>query len=606
MSHPSSTIRTKETNILLRQVDDTVLECQRLVFNNALDAVDIETIVRGIDRAKRQFDAKLFFVVIFGPLKAGKSTLTNTLAGEYVSPSGFGKETTRRPSLVISGKESGIDQYFSTDPEVNNFLSQRRNHKDKEIDLTDERNILVKVREDFDTVADYLRGIRSQEEIKERIRVTSIQLSDKNLERTLSEDLTTEPLLTVIKCKGGHLLSHGVAIVDMPGLDGSRSNWRDDPIHEWVINRAEFFLFVQSSVAALNNQTHDFLKEIVSQGTKPPIWFVQNIFDAQHWQSKEKREKAAIDQREEGKKRIIELLNVSPRAVLGLNVGLAWDAKSESQNDWLAESNFLQFESDLTEVLHSERAWIQERNCLELLKKVLSDSLPMLNNTSLKIDQIRKINREFREKICSAQGFLDSINYRSDYESIVRGEIATIAEDVAKPWFESLDASILKLREQLNRRKTGKEVNEQIRLVACRLGSEGDAKHFIKPPLLPRYIKISNQFCKLAEIEAINHCNQLLITMNLSSLPIPLLPSVEVLPSVGNIDFTTEVDNLRESPKWNPYWSKEYEGTAILVHIEEVAKNWRRQINERKDRWINDTVLDFFAVYCEKRRSQRV
>ena len=126
MNHPSDSIRTDATRNLLNQVDGVLSQWQSFDFTNALDATGLAQITRNVDRARRQFDSKLFFVVIFGPLKAGKSTLTNTLAGDYVSPTGFGKETTRRPSLVIRAEESGIDQYFSIDPDVSRFLSQRR------------------------------------------------------------------------------------------------------------------------------------------------------------------------------------------------------------------------------------------------------------------------------------------------------------------------------------------------------------------------------------------------------------------------------------------------------------------------------------------------
>ena len=54
---------------------------------------------------------------MFGPLKAGKSTLTNLLAREYVSPTGFGMETTLRPSIILKSrtKEYSIDIYEMVD-----------------------------------------------------------------------------------------------------------------------------------------------------------------------------------------------------------------------------------------------------------------------------------------------------------------------------------------------------------------------------------------------------------------------------------------------------------------------------------------------------------
>ncbi len=335
MNHPSSTVRTPETQNLLNGIDAALQDWKSIDLDPIFASAEFKQLICDIDRARRQFDSKLFFVVVFGPLKAGKSTLANALAGEYVSPAGFGKETTRRPSLVISSSESAIDQYFSTDSEINHLLSQFRINKHAPVTPGNEGGVSkqAKVREAFDSVADYLRGIRTKEEFNGKIRIETLPLTPSNLEETLTQDLTTEPLLTVIRCKGGHLLSHGVALVDTPGLDGSRSNWREDPIHEWVIKRAEFFIFVQSSVAAWNRETRDFVQQIVGQSTKPPIWLVQNIFEARHWQPEDKQHKAEEEQREEGKKRVIELLDEAPRSVVGLNIGLAWDGKKEMNND---------------------------------------------------------------------------------------------------------------------------------------------------------------------------------------------------------------------------------------------------------------------------------
>jgi hypothetical protein len=236
-----------------------------------------------IARKRRQFDAKLFFVVIFGPLKAGKSTLANALAGDEVSPTGFGKETTRRPSLILQASEPGIDQYFSNNPEVNEFLSGRRdtrNSIEQPSNQGDARK--ANVHDAFELVADRLRGLATEQAlVAQSIRVESLELTPKNLDRCLVNELMTEPLLTVIRCSGGHLLSRGVALVDMPGLDGSRTNWRHDPIHEWVIQRSEFFIFVQSSIAAWNGETKGFIKEVIARSTKPPIWLVQNIIALQ-------------------------------------------------------------------------------------------------------------------------------------------------------------------------------------------------------------------------------------------------------------------------------------------------------------------------------------
>src|ERR1700733_7431032 len=101
MNNPPETLRTEATKVALRKADEAVNAWATLDFNPARERRVLQKIVASIRRARKQFDSKLFLVVIFGPLKAGKSTLTNCLAGEHVSLTGFGKETTLRPSMIV-------------------------------------------------------------------------------------------------------------------------------------------------------------------------------------------------------------------------------------------------------------------------------------------------------------------------------------------------------------------------------------------------------------------------------------------------------------------------------------------------------------------------
>ncbi len=191
-----------------------------------------------LDRAKREFDAGLFFILMFGPLKAGKSTLTNLLAREYVSPTGFGIETTLRPSLIMKSrtKDYVIDVYESV------------NTKDDQEEM-------------FHLVMDVLRGILDYKAIKSKIRKITIPLTKKNVEKQLICHLDNEPLVTVLNVPGGNLVTEHIALIDMPGLDGIQSNWQDSVIHKWILKRADFLIFIQSSMAALNKATFDFLQD---------------------------------------------------------------------------------------------------------------------------------------------------------------------------------------------------------------------------------------------------------------------------------------------------------------------------------------------------------
>lgn len=172
-----------------------------------------------LDRSKREFEANLFFILMFGPLKAGKSTLTNLLAREYVSPTGFGIETTLRPSIIIKSRtrEYVIDIY-----EV--------------VDTKDDQEEL------FHLVIDVLRGILDVHAIKSRIRKVTIPLTQQNVENQLIRYLDSEPLVTVLNVPGGDLVTEHIALIDMPGLDGIKSNWEDSVVHKWILKRADFLI----------------------------------------------------------------------------------------------------------------------------------------------------------------------------------------------------------------------------------------------------------------------------------------------------------------------------------------------------------------------------
>jgi hypothetical protein len=167
-------VRTDAMKILLQAMDGVLGPWQRLDFSRCLDSRRLVQVVRNTARSRNQFGSKLFFVVIVGPLKSGKSTLTSALAGKIVSPAGFGKETTRRPSLVIQAEQSGVEHYFSTDPEINDLLSRIENNsgtaggKPKEPVPKEQTD---KAHDAFNGVASFIRGISGRDELQGLVEV---------------------------------------------------------------------------------------------------------------------------------------------------------------------------------------------------------------------------------------------------------------------------------------------------------------------------------------------------------------------------------------------------------------------------------------------------
>lgn len=297
-----------------------------------------------LDRAKREFDASLFFILMFGPLKAGKSTLTNLLAREYVSPTGFGIETTLRPSLIMKSrtKEYRIDIY-----EI--------------VDAKDDKEEL------FHLIMDVLRGILDFQAVKSRIRKVTIPLTQHNVENQLIRYLDSEPLVTVLNVPGGDLITEHIALIDMPGLDGIKSNWQDSVVHKWILKRADFLIFIQSSMAALNKTTFDFLQDAYLGSRKPPLWLVQNIIDAKYWRSDEDRRSDNDAQRRNAKEHISSLLGISEDLrSTAINLGKASDGMNADNFSYLLdESGFPEFEKNLKDILNESRVRIQQENSVK-------------------------------------------------------------------------------------------------------------------------------------------------------------------------------------------------------------------------------------------------
>ena len=69
-----------------------------------------------IKRNIREFDAKRFLLVVFGSLKAGKSTLVNAFAGKKISSMGAATETTLRANLVMAADHGHPEGVYIYDP----------------------------------------------------------------------------------------------------------------------------------------------------------------------------------------------------------------------------------------------------------------------------------------------------------------------------------------------------------------------------------------------------------------------------------------------------------------------------------------------------------
>ena len=265
-----------------------------------LTSPEWENCFRELDRRIKEFETDMFFLATFGALKAGKSTLINALAGRYICPVGYGYETTLHCSIILCADEQNPEGlYLYRYTAIGKSCSAEQDAKqqaDKARDLLD----------------DY-RGIKTWDDISsglersERFGFNDRKLAHptkNDLEAALTEkNLERYPNIVLVeirvKSPDNSLLKKNVAIIDMPGLDGSVANVQSDPIIRELPMAADFFLYVQSSIAAINNDAANYILDLIHEGKSYIVVF--NEILAKYWLSMQEQQCIAAKQQQEAR-----------------------------------------------------------------------------------------------------------------------------------------------------------------------------------------------------------------------------------------------------------------------------------------------------------------
>lgn len=237
------------------------------------------------------FDSELFIVTTIGMLKSGKSTLVNLLArSKLASPTGYGCDTTLRPALIMSADErkpdGSVEVWLPTNTNEFQNSSGKSEDDEKESEEKDSRKVL------FDDVFLYLRGAGG---LPAKAKPKEYELNSDILTSVLCKkagqinELPQEPIIVVVKVPktDGALISDKVVLLDTPGLDSFESDWTNSGWYDWLVQKSDLVIFLQSSVAPLNNSAAEILKSFGNKNRFLPIWLVQNEMEAKHWLTEE-------------------------------------------------------------------------------------------------------------------------------------------------------------------------------------------------------------------------------------------------------------------------------------------------------------------------------
>ena len=327
----------------------------------------LRVVVRRLARSRKEFDSKLFILLVFGPLKSGKSTLVNCLVRDEVSPTALGISTTKRPCIILGSNGAS--------PSAEQFFEASRNPNTR--------------KEAFENVIDHLRGLEERASLASLVEVKELNWDDVHEE--LRKDLRVgfrEPLITALRvCENSEerFLDEGVAVIDSPGLDDP-VNMDAIPLHEqtavnWAVDNADLCLLVHSSLAAPSDNLLKFVADNL-KNSAPPLVILQNRFDARIWRRADVIADENAKQRLDTRAKVKEALGRASQKVVptefDLNLGLSSDVRfrpaevdQARQLDLGLQDKLAEVQDEILGLLKNNREPLKRANCVNRLKEFL-------------------------------------------------------------------------------------------------------------------------------------------------------------------------------------------------------------------------------------------
>ena len=352
--------------------------------------LELANAITDITRRRNAFNSKRFFIVTFGMLKAGKSTLVNTFVGRKISPIGSSQETTLRCAIILAADDTNAEGIYHYEPkgEPCDKIALEKWREGKCVALFDYLNGLEN--EDFlkanfnvrkevyssDAVKKYLSNPENRDrfDLPPVIRIDTRKFPD-------SEDM---PYVREI-----NLLRDGVAIIDTPGLDGALANSENDPFFRILPSNGDFFLLVQSSMSAINKSGAETIKKIYGATGNLPIVVVFNEMNSRFWLKFQEQHDALKTDAKKASDDLASKLDMGGRRpkYLSINAGQAYDAIFTSKpssfvqerQDMIAQSRLPDLKAEIQRIIRDERESIKLHNSIKRMNESLSKAITDLH-----------------------------------------------------------------------------------------------------------------------------------------------------------------------------------------------------------------------------------
>lgn len=561
-------IRTEQTKDLLSNLDNFLKDLQ-INTDDFYDGYKLSEIIYKLNRARKEFDASLFFVLVVGPTKSGKSTLVNLLARNYVSPTHF-LECTIRPSLITKHPDTGIDQYFEYE------------HERKE--------------EIFEKVIDFLRGMIDENDIKRLVRKDVYSLNNTNIDTLIKSEYegTDDPLITVLKVAGGELVNGEIALIDMPGLDGNKANLENNPIYNLISKRADFIIFVQSSNAAISNSSEKFTRGIIDKSNRPPVWLIQNIFEANWWKTEEEKNVQIKEQIKVAKEYLssFDLKDIKHSAINLGKVNDATFAAAGQYDQHIDNLNreveaFNEFETQLLQLLTQEKVIIQEKNSVRNANGKITECINELNTLKNNLEAIvTRINSNVH-LLESFKNKIDTIEYsKQSFISAVSDKIT----EMEKNWLTSIRNFAEDYRNINNSTKTGMQLRFVLNELSAKCADAG-GEYFDVTGELGAVLR--KQAANQTAIEAIvtESINKELQHLGLTEINNDKEWNISDMPVINTSKFEIDTGGIKNHStvgkmvSWmdEEWGQKNYTGTAVINYIHLNERIFQQNVSDKSN-----------------------
>ncbi len=301
--------------------------------------------MRSIKRCIKRFDSQLLLMATIGSVKSGKSTLTNCLARRELCATTLGIETTTLPLIIIASKD-GTERMELYSSKATGQLSEE---------------------ELFEQVIDQIRGIPA-DDFSDKVAVDRLPLNQESLQSWAMGETRASCAAIFLVEPDASILQANCGIIDMPGMDGIKSNWQEEKLHTWMNRHADYFLLVQSSFAALTPDTSTYLKRAMELSPRP-IRVVQNRIKAQYWLDPDKQDEAQNTQQQHTQKQLRQIVQqLVPSS--WVNAGLAWWQIHEPDANQELDSHLKNLEQSILDDISNPESTLRS-NGLDVLHKCL-------------------------------------------------------------------------------------------------------------------------------------------------------------------------------------------------------------------------------------------